>query len=497
MPLKTKSDSSLLIGATVPGARRRNNFWVKLLGGVSALLGVGLSLAQAAQSVTLAWDANSESNIAGYFLRYGTASGKPSQRINVGKNTRATVSNLADSTTYYFTVTARNTHGLESPPSSEISYLTPPLGAHRLTVINGTGSGYYTEGTLVPVSAKQPEKGQRFERWIGDYQILLDPPNTMRTQALMLFRDLTIQAVYSSATGSDKIRYYPRRGFAARMRGGVFEGSNGDPMTGPYTPIYTISVRPPETWSEVSVNLANFRYLRYRGPNGSYGNVSEIEFYRGGAKLNGAGYGTPGSWNNDGNTFVKAIDGNVSTFFDAPADTGYVGIDTGSGGSSQLTSIWQSTDVPQVADSGPDEPVELGVKFLSDVAGRITGVRFYKASANTGRHVGNLWTSSGTLLATATFNGETASGWQQVNFATPVPINANTVYVASYHCDSGHYSADLNYFSATSGENNPPLHAVPSTSSNRNGVYAYGDNSVFPSQSWNSCNYWVDVVFQQ
>ncbi|MGA7901182.1 MAG: DUF4082 domain-containing protein, partial [Terrimicrobiaceae bacterium] len=266
---------------------------------------------------------------------------------------------------------------------------------------------------------------------------------------------------------------------------------------GPYTPIYSISARPLETWSEVSVNLANFRYLRYRGPNGSYGNVSEIEFYRGGAKLNGAGYGTPGSWNNAGNTFVKAIDGNVSTFFDAPADTAYVGIDTGSGGSSQLTSIWQSTDVPQVADSGPDEPVELGVKFRSDVAGRITGVRFYKASANTGRHVGNLWTSSGTLLATATFNGETTSGWQQVNFATPVLINANTVYVASYHCDSGHYSADLNYFSATSGENNPPLHAVPSTSSNRNGVYAYGDNSVFPSQSWNSCNYWVDVVFQQ
>ena len=74
---------------------------------------------------------------------------------------------LADSTTYYFTVTARNTHGLESPPSSEISYLTPPLGAHRLTVINGTGSGYYTEGTLVPVSAKQPEE-RRFERWISE-----------------------------------------------------------------------------------------------------------------------------------------------------------------------------------------------------------------------------------------------------------------------------------------------------------------------------------------
>ena len=69
-------------------------------------------------------------------------------------------------------------------------------------------------------------------------------------------------------------------------------------------------------------------------------------------------------------------------------------------------------------------PVELGLKFRSDVAGTITGIRFYKASTNTGSHVANLWSSSGTKLATATFTGETASGWQQVNFASPVSITA-------------------------------------------------------------------------
>jgi len=56
--------------------------------------------------------------------------------------------------------------------------------------------------------------------------------------------------------------------------------------------------------------------------------------------------------------------------------------------------------------------VELGVKFWSDVNGSITGIRFYKASTNTDTHVANLWTSSGTLLTTAMFTGETASGWQ-------------------------------------------------------------------------------------
>ncbi len=45
-----------------------------------------------------------------------------------------------------------------------------------------------------------------------------------------------------------------------------------------------------------------------------------------------------------------------------------------------------------------------------DISGTITGMRFYKASANTGVHVANLWTNAGVLLATATFTGETASG---------------------------------------------------------------------------------------
>ena len=124
-------------------------------------------------------------------------------------------------------------------------------------------------------------------------------------------------------------------------------------------------------------------------------------------------------------------------------------------------SIWPGNAVPGVVDGGPDSSVELGVKFRSDVAGSITGVRFYKASTNTGTHVGSLWSSTGTNLATATFSGESASGWQQVNFATPVAITANTVYVVSYHSNSGHYSADDGYFAST-GVDNAPLHALAS-----------------------------------
>ncbi len=158
------------------------------------------------------------------------------------------------------------------------------------------------------------------------------------------------------------------------------------------------------------------------------------------------------------------------------------------------STIWSGTTVPGTVDAGPDSAVELGVKFRSDANGFISGLRFYKASTNTGTHIGNLWTSTGTLLATATFTNETASGWQQVNFSTPVAITANTVYVASYHTNVGHYSNNLSYFTSK-GVDNPPLHALANGVSGPNGVFAYGSTSKFPDQGWKESNYWVDVVY--
>jgi hypothetical protein len=147
-----------------------------------------------------------------------------------------------------------------------------------------------------------------------------------------------------------------------------------------------------------------------------------------------------------------------------------------------------------VTSSNPDtQSVELGVKFRSDSAGFVTGIRFYKGAGNTGTHVASLW-STGTLLAQATFASETASGWQSVTFSSPVAIQANTVYVASYHTTVGHYASDQNYF-ATNGVDAPPLHALSTTAGNGNGVYAYSSSSTLPTNTFNATNYWVDVTF--
>src|SRR5439155_9253308 len=77
-------------------------------------------------------------------------------------------------------------------------------------------------------------------------------------------------------------------------------------------------------------------------------------------------------------------------------------------------SIWGSSGTPQVVNDNDGSAIEVGVKFRASQAGTVTGIRFYKGNLNTGTHVGSLWTSTGTKLASATFTAETASGWQQV-----------------------------------------------------------------------------------
>ena len=155
-------------------------------------------------------------------------------------------------------------------------------------------------------------------------------------------------------------------------------------------------------------------------------------------------------------------------------------------------SIFKSSAVPGTPSEPDGNAVELGVKFTSDVAGTVSGIRFYKGSSNTGTHTGHLWSASGTLLGSVTFENETATGWQQANFSTPVKIAANTVYVVSYYAPNGHYADDLNFF--TSAANNAPLHALEAGADGANGVYVYG-SSAFPTQGWYASNYWVDLVF--
>jgi hypothetical protein len=156
-------------------------------------------------------------------------------------------------------------------------------------------------------------------------------------------------------------------------------------------------------------------------------------------------------------------------------------------------SIWSDGTVPDVVTQNDPAQVELGVKFKADTDGFIAGVRFYKGAQNTGTHVGTLWSSTGTQLATATFTAESSTGWQEVRFSSRVPVVAGQTYVASYHTNTGYYSA------TSGGLNqavvNSPLTALGRNDDGGNGMYSYGARQ-FPTNNSTGANYWVDVVFE-
>jgi methionine-rich copper-binding protein CopC len=156
--------------------------------------------------------------------------------------------------------------------------------------------------------------------------------------------------------------------------------------------------------------------------------------------------------------------------------------------------IWQPSATPQTASANDASPIEVGVKFTSDLPGYVTGVRFYKGAGNTGTHVGHLWDAAGDLLGSVTFGSETATGWQQANFTNPILIAPNSTYVISYYAPAGHYAADPGYF-ASVGADSTPLHALANGTAAGNGVYHYATGGGFPGSTYNSTNYWVDVVF--
>jgi hypothetical protein len=106
----------------------KKKFFTKCLGFAGAiLLLAGFSpAAHGAQSLSLEWNASKDKKVAGYFLHYGTKSGNYTAKVSVAKKKPAiTVPGLQEGATYYFTVTAVDSQGVESLPSKEISYIVP------------------------------------------------------------------------------------------------------------------------------------------------------------------------------------------------------------------------------------------------------------------------------------------------------------------------------------------------------------------------------------
>jgi hypothetical protein len=147
-------------------------------------------------------------------------------------------------------------------------------------------------------------------------------------------------------------------------------------------------------------------------------------------------------------------------------------------------SFFTNTDVSAVTADTDTQSVELGLRFSSSVAGTVDAVRFLKVKGDAATHRVNVWSATGTNLATAVSTSETASGWQQVRLAQPITVQAGQTYVVSFH--TTRYFSTQNYFTKA-------VTAGPLTAGSPNGVYLYGTGG-FPTQTSAASNYWVDPV---
>lgn len=118
------------VNEVLPAVRRAPSFLgrvpcaVRLVPLFILLFALPLSVAQAA-SVELEWDANTEQQLAGYKIYWGTSSGNYAYSKNVGNTTVCTITELDEGKTYYFAATAYDGAGSESDYSNQINHTIP------------------------------------------------------------------------------------------------------------------------------------------------------------------------------------------------------------------------------------------------------------------------------------------------------------------------------------------------------------------------------------
>jgi chitinase len=105
-------------------------------------------------TVTLTWDANSEPDLAGYKVYYGTSSRNYPNVKDVGDKNTATISNLTDGQSYYFAVTAYDIGGLESDYSNEVTS-GPTVGVTTYTITASAGA----HGSISPSGSVTVNRG--------------------------------------------------------------------------------------------------------------------------------------------------------------------------------------------------------------------------------------------------------------------------------------------------------------------------------------------------
>jgi len=138
----------------------RSFSWIWILSlGVAIFVGAAVTAPKAfAAQVALAWDPNTEADLAGYKIHYGNTSGSYSAHIDVHNVTNYTITGLVEGQNYYLAASAYDSSGNESGYSNEVSYSVPAANGAPATPAapSGPSSALVNAAITFSTSASDP-----------------------------------------------------------------------------------------------------------------------------------------------------------------------------------------------------------------------------------------------------------------------------------------------------------------------------------------------------
>jgi hypothetical protein len=201
---------------------------------------------------------------------------------------------------------------------------------------------------------------------------------------------------------------------------------------------------------------------------------------------------TPAAPLTEGSVYTMRVDGSIQSAVGTPLGAPVSWTFTAAGCPCTLFPPTLQPDVQRLstvnADGAGSTSLELAVKITVDSPTRLSAIRYFRDPAETGSHIGRIWTAGGRPLASVAFANEApGGGWKEQALPNPLLLQANTVYVISTNANT---SWGRTLVALEGRINSGPLHSV---ADGRNGAFASAAGT-FPTQSFSATNYFVDAV---
>jgi len=169
------------------------------------------------QTASLNWNDNTDLDLAGYNAYRSTTSGGPYTKVNTSliNVSNYSVTGLTNGTTYYFVVTAVDTHSNESANSSEVS-VTPSTSSTTIYNFNGVNqantsfNAYACKAHVFPFGGNPANRTMMVEATDSDYGMIAVQDvlrwttfNPYSTYEIFLWVEMKINEIPSTVTKLD------------------------------------------------------------------------------------------------------------------------------------------------------------------------------------------------------------------------------------------------------------------------------------------------------